>query len=246
MSADQTGDMPAGASPDPQRPDARPGKDNGWLEAAIAWSVCASIHEKYAKGKDALYSTRHADFLQHEAHAREQVHQAAAVGNAGESAAAMRRARASTQGPAKADKYAVLSGLPALREWLLVQGFRLAVDTLRNRENECNWYAFAACSVNDTQGKPLQLVVRPFKCRAEALPPNVAVWESVEVDITGVAHGVCTKLSAYSLSPDEFQARMPALESSLVAAWQAMQPHLAASSTPTKQDATPSADAEQQ
>ena len=35
----------------------------GWKEAAIAWSVCASIHETWAKGKDALYKTRHADFV---------------------------------------------------------------------------------------------------------------------------------------------------------------------------------------
>lgn len=42
----------------------------GWKEAAIAWSVCASIHEKWAKGKDALYSTRHADFEKHADDAR--------------------------------------------------------------------------------------------------------------------------------------------------------------------------------
>ena len=45
-------------------------KDEGWKEAAIAWEVCASIHEKWAKGKDALYSTRHADFVKHAADAR--------------------------------------------------------------------------------------------------------------------------------------------------------------------------------
>ena len=45
-------------------------KDEGWKEAAIAWEVCASIHEKWAKGKDALYSTRHADFVKHAAEAR--------------------------------------------------------------------------------------------------------------------------------------------------------------------------------
>jgi hypothetical protein len=47
----------------------RDGTD-GWLEAAIAWEVCASIHEKYAKGKDALYKTRHADFVAHAKEAR--------------------------------------------------------------------------------------------------------------------------------------------------------------------------------
>jgi hypothetical protein len=38
---------------------------DGWLEATIAWGVCASIHEKFAKGKDALYKKRHADFVKH-------------------------------------------------------------------------------------------------------------------------------------------------------------------------------------
>ena len=42
----------------------------GWVEAAIAWEVCASIHRKWAKGKDALYSTRQADFVKHAEHAR--------------------------------------------------------------------------------------------------------------------------------------------------------------------------------
>jgi hypothetical protein len=41
-----------------------------WLEAAVAWEVCASIHESFAKGKDALYSTRHADFVRHAEEAR--------------------------------------------------------------------------------------------------------------------------------------------------------------------------------
>lgn len=43
----------------------RSANTNGWLEAAIAWEVCASIHETFAKGKDALYTTRHGDFVTH-------------------------------------------------------------------------------------------------------------------------------------------------------------------------------------
>lgn len=42
----------------------------GWKEAAIAWSVCASIHREYAKGKDPFFKTRQADFVRHEAAAR--------------------------------------------------------------------------------------------------------------------------------------------------------------------------------
>jgi len=39
-------------------------------EAAIAWEVCGSIHEAFAKRKDALYSTRHSDFERHAEDAR--------------------------------------------------------------------------------------------------------------------------------------------------------------------------------
>lgn len=42
----------------------------GWKEAAIAWSVCASIHESFAKNKDAFFSTRQADFVRHADEAR--------------------------------------------------------------------------------------------------------------------------------------------------------------------------------
>ena len=51
-------------------PDCVKPRDEGWKEAAIAWAVCASIHEEYAKGKDALYTTRHADFVRHHEDAR--------------------------------------------------------------------------------------------------------------------------------------------------------------------------------
>ena len=45
-------------------------EQDGWKEAAIAWEVCTSIHENWAKGKDTLYSTRHADFEKHADDAR--------------------------------------------------------------------------------------------------------------------------------------------------------------------------------
>ena len=37
----------------------------GWLEAAVAGEVCASLHRKFCKGKDALFSTRQADYVRH-------------------------------------------------------------------------------------------------------------------------------------------------------------------------------------
>lgn len=42
----------------------------GWKEAAIAWTICASIHAKFAKNKDAFFSTRQADFIRHADEAR--------------------------------------------------------------------------------------------------------------------------------------------------------------------------------
>ena len=46
------------------------GSDNGWLEAAVAWEVCASLHRQYCKGKDALFTTRQSDFVKHAVNAR--------------------------------------------------------------------------------------------------------------------------------------------------------------------------------
>jgi hypothetical protein len=37
--------------------------EKGWKEAVIAWSVCASIHRNYAKGRDPFYTTRQSDFV---------------------------------------------------------------------------------------------------------------------------------------------------------------------------------------
>ena len=45
----------------------------GRLEAAIAWEVCASLHRKFCKGKDALFSTRQADYVRHAEDARKKV-----------------------------------------------------------------------------------------------------------------------------------------------------------------------------
>lgn len=39
-------------------------------DAATAWTVCASIHRKYAKGKDPLFTTRQQDFVTSENKAR--------------------------------------------------------------------------------------------------------------------------------------------------------------------------------
>lgn len=115
-----------------------------------------------------------------------------------------------------------LQGCEELREWLLKQGFKCSIESLHRNGNECNWYAFRRselpareCECND--GKPMQLVVRPFACNI-----NSRSWQSVEVDVTGEANGVWFKLSAYSMSHEDLKSRLPGVESSLIAAWNAL------------------------
>ncbi len=45
----------------------------GWKEATIAWTVCASIHREYAKGKDPFFTTRQGDYTKHENDARKKL-----------------------------------------------------------------------------------------------------------------------------------------------------------------------------
>lgn len=47
-----------------------PKSPEGWKEATIAWEVCASVHRQWAIKKDALFTTRQADFVRHAEHAR--------------------------------------------------------------------------------------------------------------------------------------------------------------------------------
>ena len=68
------------------------GSDNGWLEAAIAWEVCASLHRQYCKGKDALFTTRQSDFVKHAEDARYRASHGQALTDAKALAEADRRA----------------------------------------------------------------------------------------------------------------------------------------------------------
>jgi hypothetical protein len=114
-------------------------------------------------------------------------------------------------------------GRDDLREWLIVQGFKVSLDSI-TRDNGCNWYAYRRsaipareCECND--GKPMQIVVRPYLF----LPSGGrSEHRSTEVDVTGEAGGVWFKLSAYSLRDGELQARLPDIEASLIAAWNAL------------------------
>lgn len=113
-------------------------------------------------------------------------------------------------------------GCDGLREWLVAQGWTIAEDTLA-RGRECNWYAYRRsaleaieCETND--GRPLQIVVWPSRM----LDGTGAWWESASVELRGEAGGIWYTVKAYSLRHDEMMARLPQIEASLVAAWNAL------------------------
>lgn len=115
-------------------------------------------------------------------------------------------------------------GCTELREWLVSQGFRTAVDMLANRENQCNWYAYRpsslparACECN--AGKRMQVVVKPY-----AYGINGVAHETVEVEVVGEAGGVWVRHVAYSIPHAELKRRLDAIEHMLIAAWNAMLP----------------------
>jgi hypothetical protein len=112
-------------------------------------------------------------------------------------------------------------GCDELREWLLLNGFRVSIDSFRTNE-VCNWYAYRKtkidapeCEFND--GKGTQIVVRPHVFNHDA-----EKFERAEIDITGEAGGIWYKLTAYSLKPADVMGGLDKIEASLVAAWTAL------------------------
>ena len=62
-------DIPAHYNPDLTR-ELKHVSPHPYLEAAVAWEVCASIHREFAKGRDGVFTTRQADFIRHAEEAR--------------------------------------------------------------------------------------------------------------------------------------------------------------------------------
>lgn len=117
----------------------------------------------------------------------------------------------------------VMWGCDALREWLIVQGFKCTIDS--QRDNGCNWYAYRRskypareCECNE--GKSMQIVIRPF-----AYTVGMQSWESAEIDVTGEVRGLWFKLSAYSVKHDELMSRLQEIEVRLLDSWNALAPH---------------------
>ena len=120
-----------------------------------------------------------------------------------------------------------VDGCDELREWLISQGFRVAPDSLSREGKECNWYAYRRsaipareCECND--GKPMQLVVRPWRIENRGAPGGAV--EMAEVDVTGEAGSHWYKLQCYSLTHNELMGRLHEIEAALIAAWNALRP----------------------
>lgn len=116
------------------------------------------------------------------------------------------------------------TGCDDLRAWLESAKFKIAKSPFVVNDG-FNWYAYRAtvfpsreCECND--GKSMQIVVHPWRV-ANASAPNGA-WESVDVEVVGEAGGIWYKLQAYSMKHDELMARLPQIEASLIAAWNAL------------------------
>jgi len=116
-----------------------------------------------------------------------------------------------------------LTGSDDLREWLTSQGFRTWQDGLAHSGNACNWYAtrkthLQARECEGNKGKPVHILVKPYEFTFR----GGDAASSVEVDVTGEANGIWYKLQAYSLSHDDLRGRLDEIESSLIAAWNAV------------------------
>lgn len=114
------------------------------------------------------------------------------------------------------------TGLDEFREKLQSEGWRVAPNNIAGLSNKCDWYAWSTdrdgiepdCACND---KPPSLIIYPYdgwhgKTRLD----------SIEIFITGETKtGEWLQLKAYSIKPNEFDAKWPIVRARLVAAWSA-------------------------
>lgn len=109
------------------------------------------------------------------------------------------------------------------RRWLEANGFKTYKDALASRDNLADWYAcrysdIPASECETNAGKRIQIVVKPHSFHV----PGRITSQSVEIDVTGEAGGIWYRLVAYSLKPEDMIAKLPQIEASLIAAWNAL------------------------
>ncbi len=116
-----------------------------------------------------------------------------------------------------------VSKMPALKTFLEKKNFFFANNGLKHPGNNATWYAYRKsklssreCECNSHKG--MQIVVYPYMYTVG----NVES-ESVEIELVGEHNETWFKLSAYSMSPAELVRNLPALEASLIRAWNALE-----------------------
>ena len=110
-----------------------------------------------------------------------------------------------------------------LRAWLESAGFKTSQNGMAHEENHAQWYAYRrthhparACECNDD--KPMQIVIRPYEFDLGATQ-----YRSAEVSACGeYGDGQWWDLKAYGIKPDDLPAKLDGIESSLIAAWNAL------------------------
>ncbi len=110
--------------------------------------------------------------------------------------------------------------LDELKQWLSDRGFHFSDAPSWQNQNP-GWYAWRKsdipareCECNEYKKQQINII--PYSNRHQGID-----FESVEVEICGQA-GCWWKLKAYSLTPAEFVRDFDQVESSLVAAWNAI------------------------
>jgi hypothetical protein len=111
-----------------------------------------------------------------------------------------------------------------LRADLVLAGWRIERNSLNDRMNLVDWYAWhpmrpedwPTCQCND---KPPSLCIYPH---AFNLPQQEKTFANVEDEVCGELAGRWYKLRSYSITAGEAMAALPKITESLGAAWKAI------------------------
>jgi hypothetical protein len=111
-------------------------------------------------------------------------------------------------------------GLNEFREQLIAEGWKIGFNAFRSHDfNTCNWYAWKRSSAKTeciSNEKPPSLIVYPFHSKTQIQ------HENYEVELCGEVPTGWIKLLHYSHEVPKFFEELPAIDKSLVAAWEAL------------------------